>query len=337
MKRITKMKTNDCYHTKNKKQEGQTIDLCLSNRKDFSSVSVDTRKGNFPISFTKLNKMKIFARIFLILLFVFALHITLHTLNSYAAVPHLINYQGRLTDTAGVPLNGTYTLTFRIYDAETAGSLFWQGTYSVSIQKGIFAVLLGDINDTGYNFSSLAFDKAYFLEIKVGAEVMSPRQRIASVGYAIKAEAAEQANQAKNADTVANVGISTTPAANKILPLDSSAKIPLTALGLKVYDSGWFAVAANTAYSKTHNLGTTKVIYNLWYSVSSDGSNARAVGLQLFGPGGFDGYSCDISTLTTTQITLSTGFGVYVGYSGGYVAGQVKSSGYYRLIMLALE
>ncbi len=132
--------------------------------------------------------MKQLTKLLFILFLVFALHITLYTLHSYAAVPHLINYQGRLTDTAGIPLNGTYNLTFRIYDAETAGNLLWQGTYSVSIQKGIFAVLLGDINDAGYNFANLSFDKAYFLEIKVGAEVMTPRQRIASVGYAIRAE-----------------------------------------------------------------------------------------------------------------------------------------------------
>lgn len=31
-----------------------------------------------------------------------------------AAVPHLINYQGRLTDSSSVPLNGSYQLTFRI-------------------------------------------------------------------------------------------------------------------------------------------------------------------------------------------------------------------------------
>ncbi len=54
------------------------------------------------------------------------------------------------------------------------------------IQKGIFSVLLGSV--TALN---LPFDKQYFLEIKVGNEVMSPRQRITSAGYAIRAEVAE--------------------------------------------------------------------------------------------------------------------------------------------------
>jgi hypothetical protein len=98
---------------------------------------------------------------------------------AFAEIPHLINYQGRLTDTAGVPLNGSYNLTFRIYDAETAGNLLWEETQTgVIINKGIFAVLLGSVTNL-----NLAFDKPYFLEIKVGNEVMSPRQRITSAGY----------------------------------------------------------------------------------------------------------------------------------------------------------
>lgn len=125
------------------------------------------------------NCMKIIIGLFL----VFALHITLYTLHSYAAVPHLINYQGRLTDKSNVPLEGAYNLTFRIYDAETAGNLLWEETQTgVVIQKGIFSILLGSVNNL-----NLAFDKPYYLEIKVGNDVMTPRQTITSSGYAIRA------------------------------------------------------------------------------------------------------------------------------------------------------
>lgn len=149
---------------------------------------------------------------------------------NYAAIPHLINYQGRLTDKDNQPLEGSYTLTFRIYDAETSGSLLWEEAHSgVVIQKGIFSILLGSVTNLG-----LSFDRPYFLEIKVGSEVMSPRQQISSSAYALRAELAE------NANNVANVAVSTTPQPNTILPLDNNAKLPLSALGLKVYDSGWF-------------------------------------------------------------------------------------------------
>jgi microcystin-dependent protein len=103
---------------------------------------------------------------------------------SYAAVPHLINYQGRLTDTSGQPLEGTHSLTFRIYDAEAAGNLLWEEIQpAVVVQKGLFNALLGSVTDL-----NLTFDKVYFLEIKVGSEVMNPRQRMSSCAYAMRSE-----------------------------------------------------------------------------------------------------------------------------------------------------
>ncbi len=147
---------------------------------------------------------------------------------TYAAVPHLINYQGKLTDSGGAPLNGSYNLTFRLYDAETAGNLLWEETHSgIVIQKGIFSVLLGSVTNL-----TLAFDKQYFLEIKVGNEVMSPRQRMTSAGYAIRAEVAQGADKLDGFDAVAHTdpSVGTTAAQNKIVTLDSTGKVPISAL-----------------------------------------------------------------------------------------------------------
>lgn len=132
---------------------------------------------------------------------------------TYAAVPHLINYQGRLTDASGSPLNGSCSLTFRIYDAETAGNLLWEETHQGTvIQKGIFSILLGSVTNL-----DLPFDKPYFLEIKVGNEVMSPRQAITSAGYAIRAEKAEDVRGSENIfPSSGNVGIGTTSPGAKL-------------------------------------------------------------------------------------------------------------------------
>ena len=258
-----------------------------------------------------------------------------------AAVPHLINYQGRLTNAADTPVaDGNYSVAFRIYDAESGGTLLWQGTHTITVSKGIFNVLLGDINDSGYNFANLAFDKQYYLAIKVGSDPeMAPRQRITSVGYAIRAE---QSEQAQNATKLNNFEVNTIPQANKLLPLDSNAKLPLSAL--KIYDSGWFAVSINSNYPKTHNLGTTKVIYQLWFSPNSNGDPCYSiygiVELDQDGRGNFRGGF--VTTLTPTAITISTsgisGNGNYVwdGLKSNNVPGNY-TSGYYRIILLALE
>ena len=106
-----------------------------------------------------------------------------------AEVPHLINYQGRLTNGSGDPLEGAHNVTFRIYDAQTAGSMLWQEAHSgVVVQKGVFSILLGSVTDL-----ALSFDKPYYLGIKVGTDSeMVPRQRITSAGYSIRSETAEK-------------------------------------------------------------------------------------------------------------------------------------------------
>ncbi len=138
-----------------------------------------------------MKNMTVSARVSMLILICFLSSVFLPL--SYAAVPHLLNYQGRLTDSGGAPLNGTYALTFRIYDAETAGTMLWEETQAgVVIQKGIFNILLGSVTNLG-----LPFDKPYWLEIKVGNEVMSPRQAITSSGYAIRAEEADNAKESE--------------------------------------------------------------------------------------------------------------------------------------------
>jgi hypothetical protein len=187
--------------------------------------------------------------------------------------------------------------------------------------------LLGSVTNL-----NLAFDKPYYLEIQVATdEPLQPRQLITSAGYAIRAEKAEEAN---NAATVNNVGVSTTPVSNKILPLDNNAKL-LTSV-LKVYDSGWFEIASNRPYTQTHNLGTTKVLINIYISDTKDNSGyvVPAMGEQCW-----DGYhkQAGVRALTPTTITIRTGslyFGRFADKDGNNVE---PTSGYARIIMLALE
>lgn len=121
---------------------------------------------------------KILAVVFLIYAALFSAPTTVS-----AAIPHLFSYEGRFTDKDGKPLEGLFTITFRIYDAETGGALLWQESQQINIQKGIVSALIGSAATL-----DLPFDKPYYLELKVGDELMSPRQRMASAAYAMTAE-----------------------------------------------------------------------------------------------------------------------------------------------------
>jgi hypothetical protein len=90
-----------------------------------------------------------------------------------------INYQGRLTDPGGMPLDGSFSMRFQILDALSGGTLVWDsGTVSVDVDRGLFNV-------------ELAVDATYFdgqglwLRTKVNDEWLSPRQSLLPVPYAL--------------------------------------------------------------------------------------------------------------------------------------------------------
>jgi len=122
---------------------------------------------------------KIMRKIFLAFIFVLAISV------AAMAVPLYINYQGVLRNAAGNLQNGTFNMTFKIYNAATAGSsIFDSGTTSVSVANGLYSVSLGPISNPAAVFDGA--DK--WLEVTVGTtDVLSPRLKINSVAYSINA------------------------------------------------------------------------------------------------------------------------------------------------------
>ncbi len=60
------------------------------------------------------------------------------------AVPQLINYQGRLTDTGGNPLTEIVALAFTIYDDSIGTTALWTESHAtVQVTNGLFSVQLG--------------------------------------------------------------------------------------------------------------------------------------------------------------------------------------------------
>ncbi len=102
---------------------------------------------------------------------------------SLAAVPQQITYQGKLTDTWGVGLNGNYELEFEIFNTEAGGTELWSETHLVvAVEKGIFGVVLGQINTL-----DLLFDEQYWLQISVDGTILAPRLKLTTEAYAFRA------------------------------------------------------------------------------------------------------------------------------------------------------
>lgn len=108
-----------------------------------------------------------------------------------AQIPQKITYQGFLTDTAGVPIDGAQVLTFTLYDAASAGTALWTENQVTAVSKGLFTAILGSIATL-----DLPFDSPYWLGIKVGLDPeMTPRIELTATPYSLRADTAESVVQ----------------------------------------------------------------------------------------------------------------------------------------------
>ncbi len=120
-------------------------------------------------------------------------------------VPTKMNFQGRLTDTAGnVKANGTYNMRFKLYTVSSGGTNVWAEDYLVSAAQGVtiangsFSVQLGSITILP---ASLFASGPLYLEVEFPTPAtantaspvwtegaMTPRNQMLTSAYAFNAE-----------------------------------------------------------------------------------------------------------------------------------------------------
>jgi hypothetical protein len=120
----------------------------------------------------------------------------LQTSPSNALVPTFFNYQGTLRNPEGQPLSGVHKLTFRIYKNVTdplPEALWMEEHAEVTVRNGQFSVLLGDLNPIP---PELFASSDRFIGITLAPfDEMTPRQRFASVPYAVASDYAGDAQR----------------------------------------------------------------------------------------------------------------------------------------------
>lgn len=100
--------------------------------------------------------------------------------------PGAIPIQGRLTNASGIPLNGTYTMVFTLYDADIGGTAVCSQSHSVNVTKGLFNSYLDGCYYQGSSFPNFLFGQKLWMGVKVGSDPeMTPRQVILPVPYAL--------------------------------------------------------------------------------------------------------------------------------------------------------
>ena len=106
------------------------------------------------------------------------------SLSHAQSVPQLISYQGRLTDTNGVPPDtGDYALTAGIYSGASAATPLWSETHvSVPVVRGYFNLVLGGLS-SGIE-QALAYTNLH-VQVVAPDGMTTGRQKLLSVPYAL--------------------------------------------------------------------------------------------------------------------------------------------------------
>jgi len=233
----------------------------------------------------------------------------------YAEIPQVISFQGKVTDTGGVPVpDGDYDMEFRIYDAQTGGNEEWNSggsPVSVSVTDGVFDVLLGESNAI-----ELEFDEDYWLEVEIEGDVQSPRTRMGSTGYAYLAS-----------------GL--VPGTEIIGPVRTGSRAAISAINtaedgygisggyFECLDDGGYGVYGSGSSSWPPGSGVSGGgYYGIWGSCSMGGVGVK--GLDSY----TDGFSVGVSGVSHST---EGGRGVLgIGYGDGYgvySAGNFAASG----------
>lgn len=147
-------------------------------------------------------------------------------------VPQKLGYQARLLKSDGTPASGIVEIVFSVFDAETGGKQLFSEKQTVGLTDGYYSTFLGSATATG--FPAGTFDGSErFLELTVAGETLKPRQRIASVAYALVATDARNVVGGKVDATSVSVGGKTVISPNGSIMFPDGSTQATAAAGTK--------------------------------------------------------------------------------------------------------
>lgn len=205
-----------------------------------------------------------------------------------------IGYQGRLTDSAGNPINGNVSITFRLWtcaSCTTSVDKIFEKTETINVVNGLFNYEIGSAVVDAYNLDGLEpaqFARPLWLELVVAGQTLTPRQKLLGapyamtlVGGAVIGSVHEGDGAGGSDDTNINYGALTVVGGNGG-----------TALALNVIGGG---TPGDILRGCSGAIGSSRTCGDLEFRVTKDG--------QVTADGAFTGGGADFAELITLDLS----------------------------------
>jgi hypothetical protein len=101
-----------------------------------------------------------------------------------AQEPQVFRYQGRILDNDAL-VSGNLDFSFKLYDTPIGGTSLYEDAATITVADGLYSTMIGDDTTSGGDLGDALNNPAVYLEIEVGGETLTPRERIVSVPYAM--------------------------------------------------------------------------------------------------------------------------------------------------------
>ena len=265
-----------------------------------------------------------------------------------AQVPQIINYQGRIlvgpTNFNGAGqfkfalVNNTGTTTYWSNDGTSTSGSEPTNAVSLTVSNGLYSVLLGDttIPNMTVSIPASVFSnsdvrlRVWFNDGTTGSQLLSPDQRIASVGYAVIAGTvpdgaitmAKLASGAVGSGQIANGGVGNAQLANGAV---NSAKIDNTSVQQRVTGtapSGSFITGVNANGTITAAAGNSGTITGVTASTGLTGGGSSGNVTLSIANGGVTGLQIANAAVGSSQ--LLDGSIAAVDIAAGQVAKNIN-------------
>ena len=243
----------------------------------------------------------------------------------FAQVPHKMSFQAYLTDSNNVPVApGSYDITFRIYDAMTAGKKLWEETQTVTVDGSMVNAMLGA------TVPLVPIGKSGYLEIQLKDDILSPRQEIGASMFSLQAHTALRAPgyakldtlsfYAKSGDIVANTDNQALSLSGDTLYISNGNAVALAPYKDTFTTGQASAIVANTAKTGittdqasaiVANTGKTGITADQASAITANTAKTGLTADQITAVNAISGTNTgdqDISGITTnaTAIALNT-------------------------------